>query len=416
MDIKSLLKNPIITGSIVMIVGTNFGSALNYLYHFILGRMLGPSSYGELAALFSVLVLLSIVPSSFGLVIIKFIAISKDNKEIYSLILLFRNIIFILGITILVFGSIFSNSVGDFLKIAQPQLFVLIIASFLIGNLAFVNKSALQGLVRFKQFVITGLFENSLKLLLGVLFVWIGWSVFGALIGLFIAYCGGWLMSWWFIREFKSVTNFSVKKLREVVYFTIPVIVQSVSTTSLFSADMILVKHYFSSHDAGIYAAVASLSKIVLFASGPVGAVMYPWIAKNKANNTSYWNIFYMSLILTILICGGILLFYFVAPLVAIKGLFGENYFAGGSILFTFGLSMSFLTVSMFLINFFLSVGRTWVVVLPSVAAVGQIIGINIWHDSLEAVVGVSLLVFGCLLMSLVCCFLFRRAEMSSKI
>jgi hypothetical protein len=47
----------------------------------------------------------------------------------------------------------------------------------LIGNLAFVNKSALQGLVRFREFVMIGLFENSLKLLLGVLFVWIGWSV-----------------------------------------------------------------------------------------------------------------------------------------------------------------------------------------------------------------------------------------------
>lgn len=399
-----------------MILGTNFASALNYLYHFILGRMLGPSSYGELAVLFSVLVLLSIVPSSFGLVIIKFIAISKDNKEIYSLIILFRNIIFILGVAILIIGSVFSNNVGNFLKIAEPQLFILVIASFLIGNLAFVNKSALQGLVRFREFVMIGLFENSLKLLLGVLFVWIGWSVFGALIGLFIAYCGGWLMSWCFIREFKAVSSFSVKKLREVIYFTIPVIVQSVSTTSLFSADMILVKHYFSAHDAGIYAAVASLSKIVLFASGPVGAVMYPWIAKNKANDTSYWSIFYMSLVLTILICGGILLFYFVAPMVAIKGLFGENYFAGGSILFIFGLSMSLLTVSMFLINFFLSVGRTWVVVLPLLAAISQIIGINIWHDSLGTVVNVSLLVFGCLLMSLFCCLGFRRAEISGKI
>lgn len=408
MNIKRLLSNPIISGSIIMIVGTNLASVFNYFYHFILGRMLGPSSYGELAALFSVLVLLSIVPSSFGLVIIKFIAISKDNKEIYSLIVLFRNIIFVLGVAMLIIGSIFSSQVGDFLKIPQPQLFVLVIAAFLIGNLSFVNKSALQGLVRFKEFVITTLVENGLKLLLGVLFVWLGWSVFGALVGLFLAYLGGWWMSWWFVREFKSISNFSINKLREVFYFTIPVIVQSISTTSLFSADMILVKHYFSPHEAGIYAAISSLAKIVLFASGPVGAVMYPWIAKKKANEMGYWSVFWLSCGLTIFICTTILSVYYFVPMFAIQSLFGADYFGGSSLLFLFGLSMSLLTISIFFVNFFLSIGRTWVVALPSMVAIIQIIGINIWHDSLITVIYVSIFAFSVLLLGLLACLLYK--------
>ena len=83
--------------SLLTIIGTNLASVLNYFYHFVIGRLLGPANYGELATLISVLVLLSIIPSSSGLVIIKFIATSKDAKEIGCLIKFFRSIILFTG-------------------------------------------------------------------------------------------------------------------------------------------------------------------------------------------------------------------------------------------------------------------------------------------------------------------------------
>lgn len=407
--IQVWLKNPIIAGSLVMIVGANLGSVLNYFYHFVIGRLLGPANYGELAVLFSVLVLLSIIPSSSGLVIIKFIAISKDSKEISGLISFFRSIILTISVGVLILGVVFSSWIGNFLNIEQPTLFILVIVGFLISNLAFVNKSVLQGLVRFKAFVFTVLFENTLKLGLGVLFVSIGWSVFGAMVGLVLAYIAGWLMSWWLIRQYHDSTTFNVKKFKSVIYFTIPVFVQSITTTSLFTADMILVKHFFTAYEAGIYAAISALAKIVLFASGPVGAVMFPWIAKKQSRNENYWNIFDISMGLTVLICLGLLGIYYFLPFLAIQSLYGSAYFGGASLLFMIGLSLSLLTISMLLINFFLSIGKTWIVILPIIAAISQIVGINLWHQNLVEVINVSIIVCGGLLIGLLMYLSFFR-------
>lgn len=408
-QVKIWLQNPIISGSLIMIIGTNLASVLNYFYHFVIGRLLGPANYGELATLISVLVLLSIIPSSSGLVIIKFIATSKDAKEIGGLIKFFQSIILFTGIAVLLFGFIFLRWINDFLKIEQPLLFALVIIGFLITNLAFVNKSVLQGLVRFKAFVWTGLFENSLKLVLGVVFVWMGWSVFGAMTGLILAYSGGWLVSWWLIKDYKDTDKFDISKYRSVIYFTFPVFVHSISTISLYTSDIILVKHFFSSYEAGIYAAVSSLAKIILFASGPVGAVMFPWIAKKQSRNEDYWQIFDMSMYLTILICVSLLGVYKFFPSLAIQSLFGSAYIAGSTFLFLIGFAISLLTLSMLIINFFLSVGKTWVVVLPSIAAIIQVVGINIWHGSLTEVLIVSIVINGTLLMALFSrLFIFR--------
>ena len=60
---KSLIKNPLFSGSAIMIIGSNLSNFIAYVYHLIIGRLLGPSSYGTLAALLS---LMGLVAVSFG--------------------------------------------------------------------------------------------------------------------------------------------------------------------------------------------------------------------------------------------------------------------------------------------------------------------------------------------------------------
>ncbi|KKR82349.1 MAG: Capsular polysaccharide biosynthesis protein, partial [Candidatus Daviesbacteria bacterium GW2011_GWA2_40_9] len=154
-----------------------------------------------------------------------------------------------------------------------------------------------------------------------------------------------------------------------------------------------LVKHFFSSHDAGIYAALSTLGKIIFFGAGPVAQVMFPIISKRHAQGEDYKKVFLYSLILSLLISLAVVLIYWLFPSLSVTILFGSSYLEVAGLLVQFGLFMTLLTLSSLMVNFYLSIGQTKVVVLPFVAALAQIIGLWFYHSSLEIVVNVSLVV-----------------------
>src|SRR3990172_3378834 len=80
-QISRYIRHPLFSGSAVMIFGTNFANFFAYLYHLIIGRMLGPSAYSELAAALAALSLFSTVFVFLGLVVVKFVSGAKNEER-----------------------------------------------------------------------------------------------------------------------------------------------------------------------------------------------------------------------------------------------------------------------------------------------------------------------------------------------
>src|SRR3972149_7822692 len=82
----NLLKHPLFSGSAIMIFGSNLANFVAYLYHLVIGRLLGPAPYGELSAVLSVLGLIFASLNFLGLVIVKFVSSAKKDElvSIYS--------------------------------------------------------------------------------------------------------------------------------------------------------------------------------------------------------------------------------------------------------------------------------------------------------------------------------------------
>ncbi len=79
--VKSVTSNPLFSGGMIMIVGSMVVNAVNYLYHLLMGRVLGPEQYGALASIYSVLYIISVVPQSSSISIVKFISRAKNRSE-----------------------------------------------------------------------------------------------------------------------------------------------------------------------------------------------------------------------------------------------------------------------------------------------------------------------------------------------
>lgn len=398
---KQIIKNPTITGSLMMIVGSNATNFINYIYHLLMGRLLGPSSYGELASLLSLVGLIGMVPAALSLVAVKYVSSAKNGQEINNLVAWINKKTLLAGIIILVVISLASPFLASFMKINSTGLIFIIAGTFLFSLPSLYYKSILQGLLRFKETVIGVLIENSTKLILGVLLVYIGFSVGGALTAFLMATFLGWLFSRYFLKDYLTSDSIGEIKVRSMVAYSVPVLVQSVAITSLYSTDLILVKHFFSPETAGLYAALSTLGKIIFFAVGPIGAVMFPMVSKRKAEGVDYKKVFNYSFITTAVVSFIILAVYWWVPRLAITILYGSLYLEIANLLVWFGVFITLFTLSSLLINFHLSLERTKVVFLPFLAAVFQFIGIWFYHSTLTDVILVSIVVNALLLFSL---------------
>lgn len=407
--IFNLVKHPLFAGSFIMIFGSNAVSFLNYLYHFVMGRLLGPAAYGELAAIISLIGLLGIIPGSLSLVVIKYVSSAKDEKVISALINWLRTKIFLASFIFALIIFISSPVISSFLHINNTFYLIFVSVSFLFSIQALFNRSILQGLLKFKETVISILMENGIKLISSIVLVYLGFQVGGAIVGFVVSVVLGWYITNSYLRHYKKQTDINID-LKQILLFVIPVLVQSVATTSLYSSDVILIKHFFSSYDSGIYASLSTLGKIIFFGTSPISSVMFPLVSKKSARGENYRKIFIYSFITTILLSVSILLIFAFFPQIAIKLLYGKLYLAAANLLIWFGIAMTLFTLSSLLINYGLSLGRTSIVILPLIAALAQILLIWFFHQSLFHVILVSIIVNALLLLSLLVYSMYRRS------
>jgi len=399
--IKGMIKHPLFSGSMIMIIGSNSANFLNYIYHFLMGRLLGPSGYGELVALISFIGLVGMFPGSLSLVITKYISSSTDRKEINNLISWLRLKVLQVSLLVLVVIVIFSSAITSFLNISNSIYLLLIGFYFLFSLPTVLNRSILQGLLKFKEMILSILVENCLKLLVGILLVYLGFYLFGATIGLIVASLVGWYITFHYLKGYIKKNPSIPSNLSQMTLFAIPVILQTIAITSLYTSDVILVKHFFSSHEAGLYASLSTLGKIIFFGAGPIGTVMFPIVSKRYAQGGTYKKIFVYSFIITLLFSLAILIIYWLMPQLAITLLYGSAYLEGSSLLVLFGLFITLFTLSSLIISFNLSLGKTKVVVFPLIAAISQIVAIWYIHPSINTVILISTIVTALLLICL---------------
>ena len=399
--VKHILDHPLFSGSLIMVAGSNLINLINYAYHLIMGRILGPPAYGELAALFSLLGLLGVVAVALNLVVVKYISSTPDDKERSGLIKWFDTQTLKITLIFFVITALLAPFIAGFLNLSSTFSIILVALAVVFILLTTVNRSALQGLLLFRQSMTIFLVEHGLKLLIGVTLVALGFSVGGAMLGFVLAAILSWVTAKKLLPAKFRGGQTVLLDLKPVLSYALPVLLQSVAVTSLYSTDLVLVKHFFSSGEAGLYAALSNLGKIIFFAAGPISTVMFPIVSKRQSQGEGFLKLFIYSLFATAVVAVGILLIFELFPERAITLLYGKLYIDAAGLLIYFGLFMTLFTLSSLLINFHLSLKRVRVVIFPLLAAIFQAVGIWSFHESLLSVIIVSIITNVLLLVSL---------------
>ena len=295
---------------------------------------------------------------------------------------------FIIGIGITIIYLLLSPLIASFLKIDNLTPVMVISSYLLIALLLPITRGIIQGLQRFTQLGISFILEGITKLGLGVLLISIRMGVSGAILAFTFAYVFPFILTLYFLKNIftKEKRKFDSEKIYK---YSFPVAVMLVSLTGFFTIDILLVKHFLSAVEAGYYAAITLLGKVIFFGSMSVSLVMFPKIAELYAIKKDTRKLMLKSLFMVFLFSFVVTVLYFLFPGFVVNILFGSEYLEIANLIGLFGLFMSIFSLVYVLSFYNISIQRSkfiYILVLFNIVEGGLI---YLFHDSLIQIINI---------------------------
>jgi len=187
--------------------------------------------------------------------------------------------------------------------------------------------------------------------------------------------------------------------------------------TSLFlmmyiTFDQILVKHFFSSAEAGFYAAAGMIAKIIWFGSGFFVYASFPKIASLTARGKDASRILVKSIAYTSILAAIGISFYFIMPAFIVNVFYGNKYLAIAPLIGVFGIAMGLFSLIQILAVYNLAVERfkfIWIILTGFIA---EAAGIFLFHNTLVEVINILL---GVNILVLIGMLIFNKKQLGAR-
>jgi len=263
-------------GSIFLITAYVIFYSSSYLIHFVLARIISPTTYGTIGVILAILTVLQIflingVPTA----AVKYLSEGVNGKEIRDKSLILQ-LIYTLLISFLVFigAPIIADLLNDPAYI--PFIKFLPIVIFIRSFNQLLN-SFFNGYREFKRQSIHMAIDSFPRVLFVFVFVYVGYGIYGVLGGYAAASLIGLIYA---IIVFESKkTNKSIS-YRQIVKFSFPVIIYSVLFHLITSLDLFFIKSSnISGECVGFYTSARVLSTIFTIISITFSLTLLPSIS-----------------------------------------------------------------------------------------------------------------------------------------
>ena len=358
---KKYNKNDsLIRDSVILFTATIILNFSGFVYHFFMGRLLGPEFYGILGVLLSLLYLLQVFLQVIQTSISRFISqfhVENKIKDIKILAYIGEKKLIYYGIISIIILSILIYPLNKFLNVGYTPL-IIILAIFPFLMLTAWNRGILQGLQNFKALGINYITEGLSKLGIGLILVFFGFGITGAVLGITLAMIISFFVSLIPLRKILKKTKESIDT-KPIYTYTIPVFLTLTSLTFFYSIDVILVKKFFESLDVGYYSAAAIIGRIIFFATMALSYVMFPKVVGLYEKKLPTKNILFKSLGIVGFVSSIGILGYLLLPDLVINILFGRTYLPISPLIWIFGLGMGFFSLIYTLSFYNLSIKKT---------------------------------------------------------
>ncbi|MEK6875320.1 MAG: oligosaccharide flippase family protein [Nanoarchaeota archaeon] len=357
--IKKFLSSELSKGIVILFFSMLVYNFINFIFHFFMGRVLGPNDYGTLAVLMSMIYLFGIPVEAIQNMITKYTSKFNINNENGKIKFLMKRAlgkgfyisIFLFGILI-----IFSIFLSFFLKVSFWLLLITDLAIFSSFSLP-VIRGVLQGRKKFFKLGNSMIIETSFKLISSLSLVILGLKVFGAIIGVIFGLLASLIFSLYFNKDILQEREEKIS-FKYIYSESVPYLIVVVTILTFFSLDIILAKRFFSPELAGQYSVLSMLGKMIFLGTFAISKAMFPIASERFEKKENSSQLFKKSLILISILCLIGIAIYYLFPEEIVWLLYGEKYLEISHLLVYSAISLSFLSLSNIILLYSLSINR----------------------------------------------------------
>jgi O-antigen/teichoic acid export membrane protein len=416
--LRQYIRHPIIKPAGLIVFSSLAINAANYFFTFIVGRLLSPHEFAEITALFSLFLIVSVPSQTIATTAAKTIGElygrqkfdrAKDFINLLSKLTLRLSLIVILGFYII------SPWLSQYLHI---QLKILLIFGLILpfSLMSAVYQGSLQGLHRFFHYSIFNSLQPFIKLGLSLLLISIGWSVPGVLVALIMGTVMSVIYGEWHIRQnlLVAATSATAKK-SYLSRYVLPAYARTILYATLLLAllsngDVILAKHYLPAFQAGQYAALSVLGKIILYGVPGFSAVLLPMVAATETHESQKRRrMLYITLLPVVLVATLIIIGFALWPDAIVRVVIGPKYLEIVPYLAWFGLAMLLNALAILFINYLVAIHNSNLIIPLIIAVMIEFSLIFVFHNSLHDFTVIVLLAQSILLTGLSYVYLAER-------
>lgn len=403
------LQARIVSGSVVLLSGSVLTTAINLVYNVAVARFLGPQGFGQATVVYTILTLISAVTLSFQIISAKLVAQQSTPEGKAAVYRGFHRGAWACGILVALILLLFQKAIADYLNLPGP----ILVALMAIGAAFYVplgcRRGYIQGTYGFRRLATNLVVEGVFRLGGSVLSIIVGLGVEGVVAANAAAVVVAYLTSSPNLTaRVSSPLRFSYV-LREtsqaLVFFSGQVLINN--------CDIVLVKHFFLAREAGLYAAVAMVGRVIFAFSSAVVNSMFPLVAGTRDEERRNLRVIATSLLL-VLVTGSVLaLGLGFAPAGIWTALFGSGFEMLGKynlpyLLALYAITTIVFSLSVVIITFEMSykiANTSWVQLAFSAVV---IVAICRFHSSLREVILVQLVLMFALLICVAIPFLIE--------
>jgi len=385
-------------------------NAGNYLYNLILGRYLGPEHFSDAAILITFLLVLSFVAMTFQLTVTKFITDYQGLRET-SFLNSMKKLALGISILLAIVIAFSSEKLQSVFHTQSALMFVVFALGIPVYFLMSVNRGFFQGHKLFTKLSVTYQAEMISKLALTFLLLLLFQTNSSVLVsvGIVASLIFG-------LVPFKK-TSFSLREKLSIESDERKIISRFIIITAFYeltqiiinNSDILLVKHYFAAEDAGLYASLALIGRVVYFVAWMFVMILLPTVVQKRKNGEDTLPVLLKYVGYVSLLATAIVLFTFFFPELTIRLMFGEAYLSIAPLLWKYALATSVFAISNVFVYYFLSLDKYVPVILSGIFGLTQITLIVFFHQSLEQVVEVQIIAMSFLLIIQLTFFFYQH-------
>jgi O-antigen/teichoic acid export membrane protein len=396
------LQARIVSGSVVLLSGSGLTTAISLAYTIVIARFLGPPGFGHATAVYTVLTLISAVTLSFQIVSAKVVA---QQKSLAGQSAVYRGLhlgAWGCGLVVALILLLFQRPIAEYLNLPAP----ILVAILAIGAAFYVplgsRRGYVQGTYRFRRLATNLVLEGVVRLGGSLLAIRAGLGVEGVIAANSVAVAAAYL------AIAPNLTSHIPNPLR--ISYSLREISQALIFFSgqvlINNCDIVLVKHFFIAKEAGLYAAVAMVGRVIFAFCSAVVNSMFPLVAGTSHEERRSLKVIATSLFMVLTTGLVLALGLSIAPATMWSGFFGPGFEIAGKYNLSYLLGLYAITtivysLSVVIITFEMSyklANTSWIQLIFSGAV---IVGICRYHSSLREVILVQLVLMGALLLSI---------------